>query len=144
MHVLHAHWHFPTTPTETGGMLWWAETATTEAVPKKGRRSRAAPPHPFCADPTVVKQLLGTLVRAVPGSQANWLTLLLPTTAARPQPSPQLLHDWDIDPDGPMVLSPWVVAGGWLSLGDAFDVLANLPDAEDMPVNLALLTISRG
>jgi SNF2 family DNA or RNA helicase len=138
MHVLHAHWHFPTASTESGGMLFWAEDSEATLPQKKRRSSKAAPPHPFCADPEAVKQLLNAFDSVVDTSHINWITLLLPALKSRPQPSPQLVHNWEIDDDSSPTLAAWVVAGTWLSPVDAFYLLTNLPAVQDLPPNLAL------
>jgi hypothetical protein len=109
-------------------MLFWAEDsdiATPTGSNKK--RSKATPPHPFCAAPEAVKQRLHPFQADMADHQINWITLLLPTTATAPQPSPQLLHDWDMDESPPETLTAWVVAGVWLSPLDAFDLLTRLP-----------------
>ena len=139
MHVLHAHWHFPTAPTESGGMLFWVEDSEAPTPPKKrGRPGKAARPHPFCAAPESTKQLLSAFDPNTADSQINWITLLLPTTKFGPQPSPQLVHDWEIDHNTAPSLHPWLVAGAWLSPVDAFPLLANLPASEDLPPYLVL------
>jgi SNF2 family DNA or RNA helicase len=139
MHVLHAHWHFPTAPTDSGGMLFWAENSQA-ALPARqtGRRSKKVSPHPFCADPETTKQLLDAFSPMAHRSQINWLTLLLPTTKFGPQPSPSLVHDWDFEDGTAPSLTPWLVAGTWLSPIDAFHLLVNLPTSENLPPHLAL------
>ncbi len=147
MHVLHAHWHFPTDPTESGGMLFWAETSEVEMPPKKkGRRSKLAQPHPFCAAPEATQQLLSLFDSKINRSQFHLIDLFLPSgkfglrASLWPQPSPQLVHDWDIDEDDPLSLKQWVIGGAWLSPVDAFYLLTNLPGPETLPPNLVLGT----
>ncbi len=145
MHVLHAHWHFPTLPTENGGVLFWSENSEAILPPKKkGRRSKLAQPHPFCAAPEATQRLLSAFDSKSAESQFDLATLFLPTTkfgprsALRPQPSPQLVHDWDVDENDALTLKQWVVGGAWLSLVDAFYLLTALPDPQDLPPNLVL------
>ncbi|MCB0153296.1 MAG: DEAD/DEAH box helicase [Anaerolineae bacterium] len=139
MHVLHAHWHFPTVPTETGGMLFWAESSTTTPLKKqKGRTGKTAHPHPFCASPATTEKLLQTLVPFLDVDQFHQLTLLLPSLKSTPIPSPQLLHDWEIDQNKEAVLVPWLVAGVWFSPVAAFRLLSQLPSLENLPAEVAL------
>jgi SNF2 family DNA or RNA helicase len=140
MHVLHAHWHFPTKPTEQGGMLFWAEDSeiSKPPSPKKGKQGKSAKPHPFCAAPETVRDFLGTYDPDAGDSQINWITLLLPSDQAAPRPSPQLVHDWDIDENGAPALTPWVVAGAWLKPVEAFHLLTTLAGADDLPAQWVL------
>ena len=137
MKILHTHWHFPTSSTESGGMLFWAEDSEIIVQKPKGRRGKKAKPHPFCATSDAVAHLLESLYPDLDDSQINWSTLLLPTTKFGPQPSPQLVHEWDIPPDSPKLL-PWIVAGVWLSPADAFFALTHLPSPESLPRDLVL------
>ncbi|MBN1217494.1 MAG: DEAD/DEAH box helicase [Anaerolineae bacterium] len=137
MHVLHAHWHFPTGPTDKEGMLLWAENSEATRTKKRGRAGKTAQPHPFCTDPTLTGLLLKKLTHTTVQRQINWLTLLLPTTRSGPQPSPQLVHDWEIE-DTQAVLSPWLVAGVWLSAEETFHFLTHLPVNEDVSSHLTL------
>ncbi len=139
MHVLHAHWHFPALPTENEGVLFWSENSEATLPPKKkGRRSKLAQPHPFCAASEATQQILSVFDPKVTDSQFNMTTLFLPTSKFGPHPSPQLVHDWDVDEDAPLTLVKWVVDGVWLSLVDAFYLLTALPDPKDLPPNLIL------
>ncbi|MCB0172317.1 MAG: DEAD/DEAH box helicase [Anaerolineae bacterium] len=137
MHVLHAHWHYPTSPTDEAGVLFWIESSEA-TLPAKKRSRRKANPHPFCTDPETVKQTLQSLGLTIPASQFNLITLLLPTIDGNPQPSPQLIHDWEIDFDQPPVLAPWVITGVWLTPVAAFQVLLNLPGPENRPAHLVI------
>ena len=138
MYVLHAHWHFPTKPTETGGMLFWVEDSEATFPPKKqGRAGKSAKPHPFCAAPEISQQLGRQFAPQLDPDQINWITLLLPGSASRPQPSPLLLHDWELD-DSARGLTAWVVGGAWLSPEEAFYLLTCLPEAEQLPAHLAI------
>ena len=124
MQVLHAHWKPPRSPTDTGGVLFWAETS--EVMPpvwQRGRLPQNPRPkdHPFCAPPKVVRPILGRK------DDERVVTLRLPTTRSGPQPSPRLVHDWELDQDTQPFLAPWMVKGVWLSTVDAFQVLIDLP-----------------
>ncbi len=146
MYVLHSHWQPPVNPEDSGGVLFWLET--TEAPQPKARRGRRARkprprPHPFCAPAAAARKVLASLGH-LPGSTiVGRATLLLPTTRFGPRPSPQLLHDWDIDDDTPPNLAPWEIEGLWLPAGAAFEVLTHLPTPEDMPPGLAVGADSR-
>lgn len=139
MHVLHAHWHFPTAPSDEGGVLFWTETTEPVRPPQpKGRpRKGTAQPHPFCAEPATVRGLLKNLALTVVSDRFNLITLLLPGAAAGPQPSPHLIHDWELDEAG-SELTPWLVNGLWLTPAEAFSILTGLPGQEDLPSSLAL------
>jgi SNF2 family DNA or RNA helicase len=140
MLVLHAHWQPPRAPTDTGGVLFWAET--TDASPPRRQRGRlSANPkpkdHPFCVPPDRLGQLADvgpSLAEAHPGQAI----LRLPTTATGPQPSPNLLQEWDMDEESPPVLAPWRVAGLWLPAAPALLALASLPRADVLPPGIAL------
>ncbi|MDH3674735.1 MAG: DEAD/DEAH box helicase, partial [Anaerolineae bacterium] len=139
MYVLHAHWQYPTTPAEDGGMLFWVEDSEAPPLPKRrGRRGKKPQPHPFCALPEVTKELLGSFDPQVAGSQFSFVTLFLPTIAFGPLPSPQVVHDWDVFEADEPALRPWVVGGAWLSPIDAFYLLTALPGPEDLPPKLVI------
>ncbi len=143
MKVLHAHWHFPTTPTESGGMFFWAEDAAMTA-PKGGRPTKKVKAHPFCTAPQAVAQWLGEMsssflvAEEIKRKNSHITTLLLPTTKFGPQPSPQLIHDWNIEDSKPPELSLWSVAGPFLSPLEAFTMLTDLPVSENLPPHLVL------
>ncbi len=143
MHVIHAHWHVPAMPSDDPGLLIWAENSEANISQKKGRRSKAAQPHPFCTDPELTKLLLKKIVPTPARQQVNWITLHLPTLKlddrAAPQPSPSLIHDWELNGDSP-ALNPWLVAGVWLAPREAFTILTRLPAPDDLPSNMALGT----
>ncbi len=139
MYVLHAHWHVPTSPSDQAGMLFWAENSETiEPVKRPGRKRRTAKPHPFCADPAAVRPMLKDFTADTADLQMNWITLLLPTTDFGPQPSPQLVHDWELEEEATPTLAQWVVAGTWLTPVEAFHLLTHLPSQENLPPGLAL------
>ncbi len=140
MQVLHAHWHFPTDPNEEGGVLFWAETSDATMPPpkKRGRRSKLALPHPFCAAPEATQQQLSHFDPPVKTSQFHLATLFLPTRNTTPQPSPQLVHDWNLNQTKALTLKQWVVSGAWLKPIYAFYLLTNLPSPETLPPNLVM------
>ena len=139
MLVLHSHWQ-PAADAAKGSVLFWAETGDgPEPTLTRGRRSSKprARPHPFCAPVAEVERVLAGLGRYSGAARPGEATLLLPTTGSGPQPSPQLLHDWSLDNTEP-ALAPWQVSGARLPAAAAFDVLAHLPLAEEMPSGLAV------
>jgi SNF2 family DNA or RNA helicase len=140
MLVLHAHWRPPHAPTDTGGVLFWAET--TDASPprrQRGRLSASPKPkdHPFCAPPDRLGQLADVGL-SLAEARPDQATLRLPTTATGPRPSPDLLHEWDLDEETPPVLAPWRVVGLWLPAAPALLALAGLPRADVLPPAIAL------
>ena len=94
MLVLHAHWQPPHTSSDTGGVLFWAETSEVEAPAwMRGRQPNKPRPkdHPFCASLQKLGFLLGNKGRG------KIIPLLLPTRRSGPQPSPELVHGWELD-----------------------------------------------
>lgn len=107
MHILHAHY----SPDESG-LFFWAETPDVVApTPKRGRVAQKPKPkvHPFCIAPTLV-------------GEKRIVTLLLPAVRDIPLPSPQLIHQWDIDTENP-ALAPFLVNGIFLPSEKALSVL---------------------
>jgi SNF2 family DNA or RNA helicase len=150
MLVFHAHWQPPFSPADTGGMLFWAETSDAPPPPRlPGRpvKHPRAKDHPFCAPPSALAPLFspdgwgenggdgGHPV--VTGARPGQATLLLPTTRSGPQPSPDLVHDWELDEKTP-VLMPWRVTGVWLPAASAIQLLVGLPLPEDLPPHMVL------
>ncbi len=138
MLVLHAHWQPPRTPTDTGGVLFWAETSDAPQPPRRrGRLARNPKPkdHPFCAPFDALRRLPGLDLRGTEAQQGR-ATLRLPSTRTGPQPSPALLHDWDLDEKTPPFLAPWHVHGLWLPAAPALMVLAGLPGGGVLQVEL--------
>jgi SNF2 family DNA or RNA helicase len=140
MLVLHAHWQPPRAPGEAGGVLFWAETATAPQPPRqRGRLAQNPRPkdHPFYAPPDTLPRV-AELGLALPEARAGQATLRLPTTRSGPQPSPGLLHAWDLDEETQPVLAPWRISGLWLPAAPALLALAGLPHAEALPPGVAL------
>ncbi len=127
MLVLHTHWQPPRSPADTGGVLFWAEMS--EGAPPAWKRGRiAANPkpkdHPFCAP---LKAIEWALDRE--GNEGT-ATLRLPSTRNGPRPSPELIHNWELDQDTPPFLAPWTVKGLWLPTAKALLLLVDLPEVE--------------
>ena len=138
MLLLHTHWQASATLGENGGVLFWAENADASAWAKTDRRGRKATLHPFCADDKTVRQLLHDLTAVTVQGKVSQITLLLPTTKQGPQPSPQLVHSWELTERVAPTLSAWQVNGLWLAPGEALTVLMNLPDGQDLPAHVRL------
>jgi SNF2 family DNA or RNA helicase len=140
MLTLHAHWQPPCSPADTGGVLFWAETSEAAQPPRqRGRLAKKPRPkdHPFCTPPSSLGQIseLGIQQAEARSGQA---TLRLPTTRTGPQPSPTLLHDWDLDEETPLFLAPWHVHGLWLPAAPALITLAGMLGAEALPPHITL------
>jgi len=100
MHILHAHY----SPDNTG-LTFWAENA--DAPPPKPQRGRVAnnpksQPHPFCLSNKELRHHLAGETRKI--------ALRLPTVRGIPLPSPQLVHNWELNTENP-ALAPFVVDG---------------------------------
>ncbi|GAB4529205.1 MAG: DEAD/DEAH box helicase [Anaerolineae bacterium] len=140
MLVLHAHWQPPHSPTDKGGILFWAETSEAEAPPhRRGRIARNPKPrdHPFCLSPDLIGQISELSIQQAE-TRPGQATLRLPTTRSGPQPSSFLLHDWDLDEETPPFLAPWHIHGLWLPASTALLTLVGLPGADALPPSIAL------
>ncbi len=91
MLVMHGIWVY--------GALWlWAEDSERPAgsAPQPGRPSRAPRPHPFACDVSVLADALAELPAPVADlvrkAVEDELTLFLPSTAACPADSPELIR----------------------------------------------------
>ena len=107
MNILHAH-YIPDEP----GLFFWTETSDVSVpVPSRGRiaRNPKPKPHPFCAGPDS------------PGKKRT-ITLQLPAVRGIPLPSPQLVHNWNIDTEN-TALAPFLVDGIFVSPEQALTVL---------------------
>jgi hypothetical protein len=123
MHILHAHFQPPQTPDESGGILFWMETSDLPA-PKSGRAAKKAKSrlHPFCADTDTLRRLLDL------DGASKTATLRLPAVKGVPLPSPQLIHNWNLDSKNPK-LAPFLVNGIWTRPAEAISVLLTfIPD----------------
>jgi hypothetical protein len=128
MHILHAHYQ----PENSGGILFWAETSDVLA-PKQGRAQTAKKNksrlHPFCADTTALENIFNL------DGVSKTVTLRLPTVHGIPLPSPQLIHNWDLDIQEPK-LDSFLINGIWMNTVDALPVLlthASTTDATTLP-----------
>lgn len=138
MNILHAHWQPPTSPAESGAFCLWSET--TDAPPPTGkidRRLRTPRPHPFAGTGADLKQQLSALTGLSLSSSPGSINLRLPTLRSGPQPSPHLLHTWELDSNPPILL-PWEIPCLCLELADALYLLLNLPSAGDLLHDLRL------
>jgi SNF2 family DNA or RNA helicase len=145
MLVLHAHWQPPRSPAEEGGILFWAETSDApQPVRQTGRLAKKprAKEHPFCMAPEILSGI-SELNLAIEEARHGQVTLRLPSTRTGPQPSPALLHDWDLDDETPPFLAPWQVGGLWLPSAAALPAVAHLPQDESLPAWLGLAADAR-
>ncbi|MEW6029689.1 MAG: DEAD/DEAH box helicase [Chloroflexota bacterium] len=117
MNILHAHYQPPQMPSETGGILFWMETSDLPA-PKSGRAAKKekSRPHPFCADTDTLKRVLN--IEGAPKTA----TLRLPAVKGIPLPSPQLIHNWNLDSKNPE-LAPFLINGIWTRPPEALPTL---------------------
>jgi len=117
MNTLHAHYHSPQASNQTGGILFWMETSDLPA-PKSGRSSKKEKSrlHPFCADTDTLKHVLN-----IEGATKT-VTLRLPAVKGIPLPSPQLIHNWDLDSKKPK-LTPFLINGIWMRPLEAISAL---------------------
>jgi SNF2 family DNA or RNA helicase len=131
MNVLHTHYQPPQTPDKTDGILFWMETSDLPA-PKSGRAAKKEKSrlHPFCADADALRRLLN-------GEGASkTVTLRLPAVKGIPLPSPQLIHNWDLDSQGPK-LAPFLVNGIWTRPLEAISTLLTIFTNTDASFSLA-------
>jgi SNF2 family DNA or RNA helicase len=129
MNILHAHYQPPQQIEETGGILFWMETSNIPA-PKKGRAAKKEKSrlHPFCADAETLRRFLDGASKIV--------TLRLPAVKGIPLPSPQLIHNWNLDSKNPK-LSPFLVNGIWTRPADAIPVLLAFSSQTDASLSPA-------
>lgn len=138
MQVLHAHWRPPAALAEAGMLILWAENSQMQSAAVKRGKRLAAGPHPFCTDPYSLAGLLAGLGAHVGPVRSASARLWLPTTGSRPQPSPQLQHEWELDNGAAVGLAPWFVVGLGLTPPAAFQLLTGLFRFSSQPPNLAL------
>jgi SNF2 family DNA or RNA helicase len=125
---LHVHWQPPLSPTDPGGIFFWAETSQAPSPPWQRGRLAQSPkpkPHPFCASLQTLEHVL-----ASEGEERN-VTLRLPSTRTGPRPAPGLVHSWELDDDTQPFLAPWIAPGLWLPPADAWKLLLELPALAD-------------
>jgi len=113
MHILHAHYQSES----PGGILFWAESsdvfAPKQSSAAKKTKSRL---HPFCADTGTLKNIFNL------DGVSKTVTLQLPAVRGIPLPSPQLIHNWEIDTQNP-ALASYLVNGVWMKSVNAISVL---------------------
>ncbi len=105
MNVLHAHYLPPQSPQDSGGILFWIETSDVPA-PKQTRAAKKAKSrlHPFCTDTDTLKRILDL------DGASETITLRLPAVKDIPLPSPQFIHNWNLD-SANLKLSSFLVNG---------------------------------
>lgn len=131
MYILHAHYQSPQAPDKTGGILFWMETSDLPA-PKSGRAAKKEKSrlHPFCVDADTLRHLLH-----IEGA-SKIATLRLPAVKGIPLPSPQLIHNWDLDSKNPK-LSPFLVNGIWTRPAEAIPILLAFSSQTDASLSPA-------
>ena len=131
MNILHAHYQPPQTPDNSGGILFWMETSDLPA-PKSGRTAKKEKSrlHPFCADTDTLGHLLN-----IKGASKT-VTLRLPAVRGIPLPSPQLIHNWNLDSKNPK-LAPFLVNGIWTRPAEAMPVLLAFSSQTDASLSPA-------
>jgi SNF2 family DNA or RNA helicase len=131
MNILHAHYQLLQKIDGTGGILFWMETSDIPA-PKSGRAAKKEKSrlHPFCADTDTLRHLLGI------ECASKTVTLRLPAVKGIPLPSPQLIHNWDLDSKNPK-LAPFLVNGIWTRPAEAIPVLLAFSSQTDASLSLA-------
>jgi SNF2 family DNA or RNA helicase len=116
--VLHATW----LPTLQRLFLWGESGA---GVPRKGRKAQL-PVHPFQTPVARLREIVGPHVLPLPAEHT--LSLWLPSSAAAPFASPELLATGaQAPPEGQPQLAAWRVTGLLLTPGQALDLLLAAP-----------------
>ncbi|MFZ1042150.1 MAG: SNF2 helicase-associated domain-containing protein, partial [Anaerolineales bacterium] len=126
MNIIHAHYQ----PKNPSGILFWAETSDAPA-PKQSRAAKKPKSrlHPFCADTVTLKNIFNL------EGASKTVTLRLPAERGVPVPSPQLIHNWDLDLQKP-TLDSFLINGIWMNPIEALPVLlarASTTDASTPP-----------
>ncbi len=111
-------------------MFFWAEQSEPASKSTGRGRKAKSPFHPFCAESGQVAQLLAEVAGMESKPSERDFSLLLPTTASGPLPSPQLLHDWEIDTSDPKLVATKLHAC-WLPPFAAFTLLTRLGSPEE-------------
>lgn len=127
--VLHLHWRPPQSGADEPVLLFWAEThAAPQPARQRGRPADQphSKPHPFAVvDANELRSALQTFDSGLLTSGTETFTLQMPTTRTGPQPSPDLIHQWDLDRSEPR-LSPWEIFSLRLPLASAARLLGIL------------------
>jgi len=125
--VLHLHWRPPASVETEPQFLIWAETAQTPQPSRQRGRLPQQPqpkPHPFVVtDDGELRRLTRSFGAAFITHGRESFTLQLPSSRTGPLPSPQLLHNWDIDTRN-LFLAPWHICGLRLSVASLMAVFA--------------------
>lgn len=130
MWVIHTHWQPPRKPSDSGGLMFWAETDESPAPPYwEGQIPESPKPqeHPYALEPALIQERIG-LGTPLESAQPNLITLHMPSTRTGPIPSPTLNHVWELDLESEPFLAPWRIDGLYLPSSSAFSVLINLPE----------------
>lgn len=130
MWVIHAHWQPPRKPSDSGGILFWAETDESPAPPYLDGEISASPKpqeHPYVLQPELFLERIGQGT-PLESASPNLITLHIPSTRTGPLPSPSLNHIWELDLETKPFLAPWRIDGLWLPAATAFSILINLPE----------------
>ena len=126
--ALHLHWRSPSRVDQEPICFLWAESS--EAPPAKQRGRPAAHPrprpHPFAVkDGGSLREFLRSFDPGLISQGAETFLLRLPSTRSGPTPSPDLVHDWDLD-QSPPFLAPWEITGLRLALPAAIHILRQM------------------
>ncbi|NOZ72132.1 MAG: DEAD/DEAH box helicase [Chloroflexi bacterium] len=112
--VFHLHWRPPAGPDTEPQFLVWAETAQAPQPARRRGRLPARPrpqPHPFTlSDAISLRELLRAFGNDLITHGAEDFILQLPSSRTGPQPSPQLIHNWELDTKN-LFLAPWQIHG---------------------------------
>lgn len=102
-----------------------------QPAPKSGRAAKKEKSrlHPFCADADTLKHVLN-----IEGTSKT-VTLRLPAVKGIPLPSPQLIHNWDLDSKNPK-LTPFLVNGIWMRPPEAISTLLAFSSQTDASLSL--------
>ena len=133
MWVLHTHWQPPRKPSDSGGILFWAETSESPSpaymdgdIPENFRPKE----HPYCLMPELIRDRIG-IGTPLEFAQSNMVTLHMPSSRTGPIPSQALNHVWELDIETEAFLAPWRIDGLVLPANTAFSVLINLPEESE-------------
>ncbi len=133
--LLHLHWQPINIAKQQGRLMVWVEDGTGPAPLK--RRGRANK-HPFATLPPSLKELLGQVGLKFTLSRSITLRLELPTGVYGPQPSPELIHHWDlVEGDTPTQPDTWRIEAVSLTPTQAMSFLLGLLTQDHWPGDLA-------
>lgn len=129
MIILHAHWRPPRRPSDTGGVLFWAETSDAPPpVYLRGRlpKKHSAKEHPFNLSAEELREKIGAGT-PLGDARIEAAKLRIPATRTGPIPSLDLAHNWQLDTETRPFMAPWIIEGLWLPAGKSYGILVNLP-----------------